>query len=632
MKNINESNGDVKKAALALYKQTPALIGAVGEKIELVFPDGNTKKVRPKDIRILHPGPVDSLKRVMEAEIELDLDEAWELLQGETATLAELTELVAGDASPQSVWAVFREVRVSDRFSGDMDEITPLPAEEIEAKRARKAEREKSESEWKEHIERLKSNSWDERDLQHLKELERYACGLSSSNRALKELKVPATQEKAHELLLRLGVWSDYVNPHPIRSGQPLSDPDIPVPPAPDEKRVDLTHLASFAIDDAGCRDPDDAVSVDGDALWIHVADPASIATPDSPIDLEARDRGSNAYLPEKMVKMLPDDMTTVFGLGLSETSPALSFKIVIDSDGAPRCEQVELSVIATKMISYEEADQRLSEEPFSDLAKLAAANRERREANGAFSLSLPEVKVSARFKDGRTPLENELSAGGRMEKPESLELSPYPELESREMVAELMVMAGEAVGKFLRKNEIPAPFAGQTPPEEPIGDTNSLSAMFACRRQLRRTQLHTSPVKHSGLGIDTYTRATSPLRRYSDLLVHQQLRAFLKGAPLISEADMLERMSQGETGAFRATISERRSAQHWKLVHLKERGKPSVSATIVEVLDNRCKLLIPELAIDAVLRNPGEVELDQEIELKLARVDIPELEARWRR
>jgi exoribonuclease-2 len=143
---------------------------------------------------------------------------------------------------------------------------------------------------------------------------------------------------------------------------------------------------------------------------------------------------------------------------------------------------------------------------------------------------------------------------------------------------------------------------------------------------------LHTSPARHAGLGLDTYTRVTSPLRRYSDLLVHQQLRAFIKGEPLMSEEDILERMSQGETGAFRATISERRSKSHWTLVQMKERENKSVTGVVVEILDNRCKLLIPELATDAVLRNPGEVTLDQEIELKLANIDIPELDARWRK
>ncbi|NOY74345.1 MAG: RNB domain-containing ribonuclease, partial [Kiritimatiellaeota bacterium] len=399
MKNETASELDIVKRALALFKQTPALVDAVGDKIELIFPDGKTKKVRPKDIRILHPGPVSSLKNLMETRIPLDLDEAWELLQGETATLAELTELILGDATAENTWAVFREVRASDCFSGEIDEITPLPREEIESKREKKREREKNEREWREHIERLRGGDWDERDIPRLKELERYACGLSTTNRTLKELKIPSTPEKAHELLLRLGVWNEYVNPHPTRAGQPLSDPALDAPPTPDEKRLDLTRLASFAIDDDGCRDPDDAISVDGDSIWVHVADPAAVVIPGSPMDLEARDRGSNAYLPEKMVKMLPDDITRRFALGLDEQSPAISFQITMDpTDGAPKCERVELSVISAEMISYEEAERRAEEEPFARLAEIADANRARRERAGAFSLNLPEIKIKAAF------------------------------------------------------------------------------------------------------------------------------------------------------------------------------------------------------------------------------------------
>jgi exoribonuclease-2 len=633
MENNAATDMSFKAGALVLYKQTPALVGFVGEKIELTFPDGKSKKVRPKDIKILHPGPVASLKKLMEAEINVDLEEAWELLQGETASLADLTELTLGDGAPENVWAVFREVRASDLFSGDVDGITPLSPEEVEAKREKKRERERSEREWIEHVERLRNGVWDERDLPRLKELERYACGLSSSARILKELKIPSTPEKAHELLLRLGVWSEYVNPHPLRAGMELGDPDIPVPPTPEEKRLDLTALASFAVDDDGCRDPDDAVSVEDGSLWVHVADPAAVAAPDSPMDLEARGRGSNAYLPEKMVKMLPDGVTRRFGLGLDAASPAISFKMELDPDGAPRCERVELSVISAEMITYEEAESRRDEEPFATFAEIAAANRRRREAAGAFSLNLPEVKVRAVFDDARLPLEKELGPDGRNDEPLSVEVSRYPELGAREVISELMVMAGEAIGRFLRENDIPAPFAGQAPPESPIEKPDSLSAMFALRRQLRRSQLHSSPARHSGLGLDVYTRATSPLRRYSDLLAHQQIRAFLKNAPVLSESEILERMSQGETGALRANTAERRSVSHWTLVHLKRRGDAVFAAVVVEIMDNnRCRVVIPELAMDAVLRNQGDVELDQELKLKPANVNIPESLVVWRR
>ncbi|NOY74481.1 MAG: RNB domain-containing ribonuclease, partial [Kiritimatiellaeota bacterium] len=132
--------------------------------------------------------------------------------------------------------------------------------------------------------------------------------------------------------------------------------------------------------------------------------------------------------------------------------------------------------------------------------------------------------------------------------------------------------------------------------------------------------------------GLDIYARATSPLRRYSDLLVHQQIRSFLKNEPTLPESEILERMTQGETGAFRATVAERRGITHWTLVELKQRGSASFAGVVIEKMDNRCRVLFPELAIDAILRNLGEVELDQELELAPVRIDIPELTVAWRK
>ncbi|MCP4651637.1 MAG: RNB domain-containing ribonuclease, partial [PVC group bacterium] len=63
----------------------------------------------------------------------------------------------------------------------------------------------------------------------------------------------------------------------------------------------------------------------------------------------------------------------------------------------------------------------------------------------------------------------------------------------------------------------------------ENVYTSEDLAGMFACRRKLKPAVLQTIPEKHSGLGLEHYTRVTSPLRRYLDLLVHQQLRAYLK-------------------------------------------------------------------------------------------------------
>jgi hypothetical protein len=92
---------------------------------------------------------------------------------------------------------------------------------------------------------------------------------------------LPETPQAAHRLLARVGYWSAKHNPYPARCKAAAADPDLPVPTLPDEERLDLTHLPAFAIDDEGNQDPDDAVSLDGERIWVHVADVAALVAPD---------------------------------------------------------------------------------------------------------------------------------------------------------------------------------------------------------------------------------------------------------------------------------------------------------------------------------------------------------------
>jgi hypothetical protein len=101
----------------------------------------------------------------------------------------------------------------------------------------------------------------------------------------------------------------------------------------PEEERLDLTHLPALAIDDKGNQEPDDALSLEGDRLWVHVADVAALVPPESAADLEARARGATLYLPEGAVPMLPWAAIGRLGLGLSEISPALSFGLDLDAE-----------------------------------------------------------------------------------------------------------------------------------------------------------------------------------------------------------------------------------------------------------------------------------------------------------
>jgi len=256
------------------------------------------------------------------------------LLQGETVTLTELADWIYGESTPGTVWQAWLVLHAQIYFVGSIEQINTRTKAEVEEIFAKQREKEQQAVDWQNYLQRVRDNAIQPEDISPLKEVERMAYGKASTNRTLKDLGIGLLPEKAHKLLLQLGLWNDTVNPYPLRFDCAITQPELEVPALPDEPREDLTALETFAIDDDACSDPDDAISLDGDSLWIHVADAAALIKADSPLDLEARARGANLYLPEIVINMLPEAVTQALGLGLEEISPALSFKIGFDAEG----------------------------------------------------------------------------------------------------------------------------------------------------------------------------------------------------------------------------------------------------------------------------------------------------------
>ncbi|MDD3276576.1 MAG: RNB domain-containing ribonuclease, partial [Kiritimatiellales bacterium] len=551
---------------------------------------------------------------------------AWELLQGETVTLTELADWIYGQVLSNTVWHAWLVLQDQIYFTGSIEQISARTETEVEAILAKQREKEQQTASWQDYLQRVRERAIQPEDLVHLADVERMAYRKASTNRTLKELGIEVVPEKAHNLLLQLGLWNDAVNPYPLRFDCAITQPDLEVPALPDEQREDLTALETFAIDDDQCSDPDDAISLDGDSLWIHVADAAALIMPDSPLDLEARVRGANLYLPEIVINMLPPAVTEAMGLGLKEISPALSFKIGFDEEGGATCLKIATSWIKVQRLSYSVADQRMDQSPFKEMSVITEQFRKRRVAHGAAEINLPEVKI-------KTTVNGELynlSARHELDikKPDeyTIEIGDLPRLKSRDMVTDAMLMAGEAIAEFLIKNEIPAPFASQPPPDEP-SVPETMAQMFAYRKKFKRSGLHLEPGLHAGLGLEHYTRATSPLRRYSDLLVHQQIRAFIRGEPVISEAGMLARMAEGETGGGNTSMAERLSNRHWTLLYMQQHPENIYRGIVVEKRDDRGIVLIPELGIDVKMRRIADVQLDNAVELKLLQINLPELD-----
>lgn len=603
---IHQAN--LRVDSLVLYKGHPARVLALGEKIEIALDKNEIKRVRLKDIDLLHPGPLRDLQ-------DLNLDagdfaEAWELMEGGTARLRELAELIHGDFTPASAWAAWGLVAEGLWFSGTPAEIRARPRAEVEADQAQRRARENAAREWDSFLARLAASQPLPEDAERLAEVERLAWGRSEHSRILKALGIEETPEHAHRALIRFGFWAPDHNPHPARHALPESDPELPVSELPDEERLDLTHLPAYAIDDEGNQDPDDALGLEGDRLWVHVADVAALVPPDSALDREARARGANQYLPERLVNMLPPAITTRLGLGLQEISPALSFGFGCDAKGEVVDVSVQPSWVRVQRLSYEGAEGRLDEAPFAAMQALVERFRQRREANNAAGIELPEV--SLRVRDGEVVIR------------------PLPRLRSRALVMDAMLMAGEAVAILCRDQGIPIPYVTQPPPDK-IEQPADLAAMYAYRRRFKPSRLVGEPGAHFGLGLPLYTRATSPLRRYSDLLVHQQIRAWLRGAEPIDAKAVVARVGEAETVGAAVRRAERLSNQHWKLVWLRAHPDWWGEAVVVDREERKHVLLLPELALETRVRLQGDPALNSRLRVSPREVDLADLDCRFR-
>lgn len=588
--------------SLVLYKVRPARVTGVTDKVEIELEGGKTKRVRDKDVVVLHPGPLRSLGELTPCSGEVE--ENWELLEDSATELKELSELIYGGYTPATAWAAWQLVEEGIYFSGTPEQITPRPAAAVQEERERRLRKVQEEQAWSSFMARIERGEMLEEDRKPLGEVESLALGTRDNSRILNALGVQETPVNAHRLLVKTGYWQLNENPYPRRLGINESVPDLAVPELPPDERLDLTHLPAYAIDDEDNEDPDDAISLDGERIWVHVADVAALVAPDSAMDQDARSRGANLYLPERVIPMLPQAVTDRLGLGLAAESPALSIGFRLNEQGEIRDTEIRLTRLRVQRISYAQADQALSEAPFAELLRLSRRYRQRRRQAGAAFIQLPEVKIRVRD--------------------QQVEIHPLPALDSREMVTDLMLMAGEAVARYCLERDIPLPFATQAPPDAP-GEPQDMAAMYACRRKFKPTQVKTLPEPHAGLGLEVYSRSTSPLRRYSDLLTHQQLRAHLLGREVMDIQILAERISQAEMGSMAIRKAERLSNGHWRLVYLRDHPDWRGEAVVVAREGDRATVIIPALGMDSRVRIKSEPELNALVRVQPREVDLPD-------
>jgi exoribonuclease-2 len=189
------------------------------------------------------------------------------------------------------------------------------------------------------------------------------------------------------------------------------------------------------------------------------------------------------------------------------------------------------------------------------------------------------------------------------------------------------MLIAGEGAGSWAAGNGLSFPYIIQ---EVEITEKvhSSLAGSYQLRRCMRPRVIQTKPGRHQGLGLDSYTQVTSPLRRYTDLLAHIQIRTFLRGEKPLSSEEVLSHVAAGEAAAVAAAHAERASRSHWTMVYLSDKKDSVWDAVALEKKGNRWVVIIPVIALETQILLHSDVSPNENIKLILKSVNIPKGEA----
>ncbi|MHC4695540.1 MAG: ribonuclease R [Planctomycetota bacterium] len=361
--------------------------------------------------------------------------------------------------------------------------------------------------------------------------------------------------------------------------------------------REDLRRLTIITIDPPDAKDFDDAISIavhaDGSAeLGVHIADVSYYVEEGAPVDVEARERSTSVYLPDKVIPMLPEVLSNGV-CSLQERQPRLtkSAFITYDRRGKVRKTRVANTIIrSTKRLTYEQATRILAGKPgrtsakvvtlLAEMEKLAKIIRRRRLREGMLVLDLPEVELV--YDDEGCVVD----------------VTPADTSFPHTIIEMFMVEANEAVARLLVEHKVPglrrihdAPdtlasgslhkflaalghdlpkdadrHALQSLLDDVRGEDESYAVHLAVLRSMQRAEYSPLRVGHYALASADYCHFTSPIRRYPDLTIHRLVEAYLRGTfedargkgQLPSEDELMTLGSHCSANERRAEAAER--------------------------------------------------------------------------
>ena len=363
------------------------------------------------------------------------------------------------------------------------------------------------------------------------------------------------------------------------------------------ENRRDLRDKIIVTIDGDDAKDLDDAIYIERLAngsflLGVHIADVSYYERENTPLDNEARDRGTSVYLVDRVLPMLPRRLSNgICSLNAGEDRLAMSIEMEIDYRGKVLKYEIFPSIINVHtrltynivrkiLVDHDETlrqEHAILMEPLENMERLCHILRNHRMQRGAVDFDFPEIKV--KLDDQGKPIE-------LVKRVRSL---------SESIIEEFMLIANETIAQHMHKIQMPFVFRVHEQPEQgKIEKLNNLLHNFGQNipksdeirpkelqnilnkvagkpeeriistvmlRSLKQARYEAENIGHFGLAATYYTHFTSPIRRYPDLIVHRLLRETFKSG------DISEKRKQKLTAilpeiALHASQRERAAAE----------------------------------------------------------------------
>jgi exoribonuclease II len=620
------------------------------DRLHVIDPRGRNLSVSGDRVVVVHraaaEGDFPAIARQISDKVsarqsEVDVELLWQSLGGSQREMqsAELAEIFFAEDSPEAASAVFRALSEDNLFfKRKGSQFLARSVEQVSTELTRR-QRQREREQFRERTSTIIWQLLKQKKaaipsdagpiLDRIQNWLRYRTGDEVAG-LLEEVAGPAkARDAAFEILARAGRIDPSVDRFLVMAGietefspQLIEVTEQLRPFAHDEARFDYQNAVTFTIDDEDTREVDDALSVVHRGaeivVGIHIADISAFVEKGDLLDVEAARRSSTIYLPATTVRMFPERLSTdLASLNSGSPRPAYTVEVRFDEQGNRLGYRIALTTVnVERRFSYDEADRAFDagNTSLQTLHRIAQQLHNERAARGAITFRRPELKIRI--------------TGGEIEIKKINTSSP-----SRFIVSEMMILANGLSADFASVNALPVIYRTQEPrdavavEEAPAVDALAFERL---RKTFKRSRLSLTPGLHSGLGLSAYTQASSPIRRYADLVTQRQFTSMLRGAAIPhGREELLRILVTAEAAEQEIRTIEDRSMNYWLLEYLSRYKKDEQLSAVV--LDLKGNIEIEDFYLRSKLAPANKLQPGEVVQVRIESIEPEKTEVRFR-